>query len=49
MDQLREGFQTGYLHVAEPETNEFSQAVEAYSKVAERKSWNKQVLIFPNS
>jgi NADPH:quinone reductase len=46
MNHLREGFQAGFLHVAAPETNEFDKAVEAYTKVAEKESRNKQVLTF---
>jgi NADPH:quinone reductase len=46
LNHLREGFQAGFLHVSEPETNEFGKAVEAYTKVAEKKSRNKQVLTF---
>jgi NADPH:quinone reductase len=47
MNQLREGFQTGYLHVSQPEANRFDQAVEAYTRVAEKKTRTKQVLVFP--
>jgi hypothetical protein len=36
----------GFLHIPQPETNEFANAVEAYVKVAEKKSRKKQVLIF---
>lgn len=46
MNHLREGFQAGVLHVSQPETMKFDKAVEAYSKVAEKKSRNKQVLTF---
>lgn len=46
MNHLREGFQAGYLRVSQPETNRFDQAVEAYKKVAERKTRTKQVLVF---
>ncbi len=46
MNRLREGFQAGYLHVAEPEANRFEQAVEAYTKVAEKKTQAKQALVF---
>jgi NADPH2:quinone reductase len=46
MNHLREGFQGGFLHVSQPETNEFDKAVEAYTKVAEKKSRTKQVLVF---
>ncbi len=46
MNQLREGFQAGYLYVSQSETNRFDQAVEAYTKVAEKKTRAKQVLIF---
>jgi NADPH:quinone reductase len=47
MNHLRHGFQAGFLHISQPETNEFANAVEAYVKVAEKKSRKKQVLIFP--
>jgi NADPH:quinone reductase len=47
MKHLRHGFQAGFLHIPQPETNEFAHAVEAYVKVAEKKSRKKQVLIFP--
>jgi NADPH:quinone reductase len=46
MNHLREGFQAGVLHVAQPETNGFDKSVEAYTKVAEKKSRTKQVLVF---
>lgn len=46
MNHLREGFEAGYLHVSQPETNRFDQAVEAYTKVAEKKTRTKQVLVF---
>lgn len=45
MNQLREGFEAGYLHVSHPEADPFDQAVEAYAKVAERKTRTKQVLV----
>lgn len=45
MNQLREGFQAGHLHVSQPETNRFETAVEVYTKVAERKTRTKQVLV----
>jgi NADPH:quinone reductase len=48
MNHLRQGFQAGLLQVPQPETNEFANAVEAYVKVAEKKSRKKQVLIFPS-
>jgi NADPH:quinone reductase len=48
MNHLRHGFQAGFLHIPQPETNEFANAVEAYVKVAEKKSRKKQVLIFPS-
>jgi NADPH:quinone reductase len=47
MNHLRHGFQAGFLHIPQPETNECANAVEAYVKVAEKKSRKKQVLIFP--
>ena len=46
MNHLREGFQAGYLRVSQPEINRFDEAVEAYTKVAERKTRTKQVLVF---
>jgi NADPH:quinone reductase len=46
MNRLREGFEAGFLQVAEPEKNEFARAVEAYAKQAEKKSRAKQVLSF---
>jgi NADPH:quinone reductase len=46
MNHLREGFQAGFLRVSQPETNLFDKAVEAYAKLAEKKSRDKQVLIF---
>jgi NADPH:quinone reductase len=46
MNHLREGFQAGFLHVSQPETNRLDNAVEAYTKVAEKKSRTKQVLVF---
>lgn len=45
MNQLREGFESGDLHVSQPETNQFDHAIEAYKKVAERKTRAKQVLV----
>lgn len=45
MNHLREGFQAGHLRVSPPETDRFDQAVEAYTKVAERKTRTKQVLV----
>jgi NADPH:quinone reductase len=46
MNHLEEGFRAGYLRVSQPETNPFEQAVEAYTKVAEKKTQTKQVLVF---
>jgi NADPH:quinone reductase len=46
MNHLREGFQAGFLHVSQPETNEFDNATQAYTKVAKKKSRIKQVLVF---
>jgi len=46
MNHLREGFQAGFLHVSPPETNRFDTARAAYTKVAEKKSRTKQVLVF---
>ncbi|HXW15773.1 MAG TPA: zinc-binding alcohol dehydrogenase family protein [Terriglobia bacterium] len=45
MNHLREGFQVGHLRTSELETNPFDKAVEAYTKVAEKKTRTKQVLI----
>jgi hypothetical protein len=39
-------FQAGFLHVSPPETKRFDKALEAYIKVAEKKSRTKQVLVF---
>lgn len=46
INQLKEGFQAGHLRVSEPEPNPFDKAVEAYTKVAEKKTRTKQVLVF---
>lgn len=46
MNQLREGFQARYLRVSQPEPNQFDDAVEAYTRVAEKKTRTKQALIF---
>jgi NADPH:quinone reductase len=46
MNHLREGFQAGFLRVSQPETNNLDDAVDAYTKVAEKKSRSKQVLVF---
>jgi NADPH:quinone reductase len=46
LEHLRRGFQDGFLHVSQPEGNRFEDAVEAYTKVAEKKSRAKQVLVF---
>jgi NADPH:quinone reductase len=46
MNHLREGFENDFLHVAKPEINEFDEAVEAYVKLAEKKSRAKQILTF---
>ena len=45
MNQLREGFQGGGLRVAQPETNAFDRAIETYTKVAEKTTRKKQVLL----
>jgi NADPH:quinone reductase len=45
MNQLREGLQGGHLHVSQPESVPFDQAVEAYTKVAEKQTRTKQVLV----
>jgi NADPH:quinone reductase-like Zn-dependent oxidoreductase len=46
MNRLREGFEAGFLRVSQPEANAFEKAVEAYTKIAERKTRTKQVLVF---
>ena len=46
MNHLREAFQAGFLHVSQPETNRLEGAVEAYTRVAEKSSRTKQVLVF---
>ncbi len=46
MTRLREGFEAGYLRVPQPERNRLDQAVEAYTKVAEKKTREKQVIVF---
>jgi len=46
LNHLREGFQTGLLRVSQVEANPFAGAIEAYIKVAERKTRTKQVLVF---
>jgi NADPH:quinone reductase-like Zn-dependent oxidoreductase len=46
MDRLREGFRAGFLRVSPLETNPFEKAIEAYTKIAERKTRTKQVLVF---
>lgn len=46
MNHLREGFEAGYLRVSQPETHRFDQAIEAYTKVAGKKTRAKQVLVF---
>lgn len=46
MNRLREGFEAGFLQIPQPEPNGFDKAVEVYTKVAEKKSRTKQVLVF---
>jgi NADPH:quinone reductase len=46
MNRLREGFESGFLQVSQPELNGLDKAFEAYTKVSERKSRTKQVLVF---
>lgn len=46
LNHLREGFQRGFLRVSQPEINRFDDAIETYTKVAEKKSRAKQVLVF---
>jgi hypothetical protein len=43
---LREGFEAGSLQVSKPETNEFDNAREAYTKLSKKKSRAKHVLAF---
>jgi len=45
MNGLRDGFRAGFLHVSQPEPNRFEDAVDAYTKVAEKKTRAKQVLV----
>ena len=45
MNHLREGFHGGHLRASQPESNPFDRAVEAYTKVAEKKTRTKQVLV----
>jgi NADPH:quinone reductase len=46
MNRLREGFEGGFLQVSQPEPNGLDKAFEAYTKVSEKKSRTKQVLVF---
>jgi len=46
MNRLREGFEAGFLQVSQPEPNGLDKAFEAYTKVSEKKSRTKQVLVF---
>ncbi len=46
LNRLREGFQAGFLRVSQLETNPFGKAIEAYTKISERKTRTKQVLVF---
>jgi NADPH2:quinone reductase len=46
MNRLREGFEAGFLQILQPEPTGFDKAVEVYTKVAEKKSRTKQVLVF---
>jgi NADPH:quinone reductase-like Zn-dependent oxidoreductase len=46
MNELRQGFQGGFLHVSQPEPTSFDKAVDAYTNVAEKKTRAKQVLVF---
>jgi len=46
MNHLREGFQAGVLRVSQLETNPFEKAIDVYTKIAERKTRTKQVLVF---
>ncbi len=46
MNHLREVFLAGFLRVSQIEANPFEKAIEAYTKVAERKTRTKQVLVF---
>lgn len=49
MNYLSGGFEAGFLQVSEPERNEFDKAVEAYTKLSEKRSRAKQVLTFDKS
>ena len=49
MNYLSVGFEAGFLQVSEPERNEFDKAVEAYTKLSEKRSRAKQVLTFDRS
>jgi NADPH:quinone reductase-like Zn-dependent oxidoreductase len=46
MNRLREGFEAGFLQVSQLELNGLDKAFEAYTKVSEKKSRTKQVLVF---
>lgn len=46
MNELRQGFQGGFLHISQPEPTSFDKAVDAYTNVAEKKTRAKQVLVF---
>ena len=46
MNRLRGGFEAGFLQILQPEPTGFDKAVEVYTKVAEKKSRTKQVLVF---
>src|SRR5713101_1686367 len=46
MNRLREGFESGFLQVSQPRPNGLDKAFEAYTKVSEKKSRTKQVLVF---
>ena len=46
MNRLREGFEAGVFQVSQPQPNGLDKAFEAYTKVSEKKSRTKQVLVF---
>jgi NADPH:quinone reductase len=46
MNHFGEGFEAAYLRVSQPESNRFEKALEAYTKVAEKKTPMKQALVF---
>jgi NADPH:quinone reductase len=49
MNRLREGFDAGFLRVSPPEANPFENAIATYTKVADKKTRTKQVLVFDSA